>query len=311
MCGIAGIIYKNGNGAHRIGRDMTSMLQSMKHRGPDSTGYALYHAPSQELVLRIKLADSTTPRDLEFEPDINRRRREVQARLKSAGAQVVKAEDVNDYTFSATLNYHGDLKHLADYVESVAHTEVLSLGHSLEIVKDLGDAKTVSTAYQLDDYFGSHGIGHVRMATESDVDIANAHPYWAYPFSDVAVVHNGQLTNYHQWRRRLESRGHRFASMCDSEIIAVYLADRMANGDSLEDAMHQSLADLDGVFTYICVSEDALGVAKDELAAKPLVLYEGDDMVALASEEMAIRAVIDHEIETYDPYESTVMVWTR
>ncbi len=188
---------------------------------------------------------------------------------------------------------------------------MLSLGHALEIVKDLGDARTVSTLYGLDDYFGSHGIGHVRMATESDVDIANAHPYWAYPFSDVAVVHNGQLTNYHQWRRRLESHGHRFASMCDSEIIAVYLADRMANGDSLEDAMHQSLEDLDGVFTYICVSEDALGMAKDELAAKPLVLYEGDDMVALASEEMAIRAVIDREIETYDPYESTVMVWTR
>jgi glutamate synthase domain-containing protein 1 len=311
MCGIAGIIYKNGNGAHRIGRDMTSMLQSMKHRGPDSTGYALYHAPAQELVLRVKLADSTTPRDLDFEQDVSRRRREVQARLKAAGAQVLNTEDVNEYTFSATLNYHGDLKRLADYVESVAHTEVLSLGHSLEIVKDLGDANTVAEAYQLDDYFGSHGIGHVRMATESDVDIANAHPYWAYPFSDVAVVHNGQLTNYHQWRRRLEARGHRFASMCDSEIIAVYLADRMANGDSLEEAMHRSLDDLDGVFTYICVSEDALGVAKDELAAKPLVLYEGDDMVALASEEMAIRAVIDHEIETYDPYESTVMVWTR
>jgi glutamate synthase domain-containing protein 1 len=311
MCGIAGIIYKNGNGAHRIGRDMTSMLQSMKHRGPDSTGYALYHAPGHELVVRVKLADSTTPRDLDFAEDIRRRRREVEARLRRAGAAVKSTEDVNEYTFSATVDYHGDLKRLADYVESVSHAEVLSLGHSLEIVKDLGDAKTVSGSYGLDDYFGSHGIGHVRMATESDVDIANAHPYWAYPFSDVAVVHNGQLTNYHQWRRRLEARGHRFASMCDSEIIAVYLADRMAGGDSLEDAMHHSLEDLDGVFTYICVSEDALGVAKDELAAKPLVLYEGDDMVALASEEMAIRAVIDREIETYDPYESTVMVWTR
>ena len=73
----------------------------------------------------------------------------------------------------------------------------------------------------------------------------------------------------------------------------------------------KSLEDLDGVFTYICVSEDALGMAKDELAAKPLVLYEGDDMDALASEEMAIRAVIDHEIDTYDPYEGEVMVWTR
>jgi glutamine phosphoribosylpyrophosphate amidotransferase len=105
--------------------------------------------------------------------------------------------------------------------------------------------------------------------------------------------------------------GHRFASDCDSEIIAVYIAQKLQDGESLEDAMHQSLEDLDGVFTYICVSEDALGMAKDELAAKPLVLYEGDDMVALASEEMAIRAVIDHEIDTYDPYESQVMVWSR
>jgi len=310
MCGIAGVIYRNQNGGQRIGRDMTSMLQSMRHRGPDSTGFALYRAPTEDLIVRIKLADSTAPRDIEFEHDVRRRRRDAESRLRAAGAKILSTESVNEYTFTATLEYDGDIKRLADYVESVPHTEVLSLGHSLEIVKDLGDARSVSSAYGLDDYFGSHGIGHVRMATESDVDIANAHPYWAYPFSDVAVVHNGQLTNYHQWRRRLEANGHRFASMCDSEIIAVYLANRMENGDSLEDAMHHSLEDLDGVFTYMCVSEDALGVAKDDLAAKPLVLYEGDDMVALASEEIAIRAIIDREIETYDPYESTVMVWT-
>ena len=156
-----------------------------------------------------------------------------------------------------------------------------------------------------------HAIGHARMATESDVDIANAHPYWAYPFPDVAVVHNGQLTNYHQWKRRLERAGHRFQSECDSEIIAVYLAERMAQGDSLEESMRRSLDELDGVFTYICVTEEALGVAKDELGAKPLVLYESDDLVALASEEIAIRKVVDREIETYDPYEGEVLVWTR
>ena len=77
---------------------------------------------------------------------------------------------------------------------------------------------------------GTHGIGHVRMATESDVDLASAHPYWAYPFADVSVVHNGQLTNYHVWRRRLERMGHRFQSECDSEIIAVYLAQQLENG---------------------------------------------------------------------------------
>jgi methylamine---glutamate N-methyltransferase subunit A len=311
MCGIAGIIYKNGNGAHRIGRDITRMLQSMKHRGPDSTGFALYRPPTNDLVLRVKLADASELDDLDGAAGVRRRRRETEARVKAAGAQLLSIEDFNGYTFTATLGYDGDLKRLADHVESVPRVEVLSLGHSLEIVKDLGDADTVAGAYRLEDYFGSHGIGHVRMATESDVDISNAHPYWAYPFSDVAVVHNGQLTNYHQWRRRLEAAGHRFASDCDSEIIAVYLAERMSQGDSLEDSMRRSLEELDGVFTYICVSEDALGMAKDELAAKPLVLYEGDDMVALASEEIAIRAVIDREIDTYDPYESEVMVWKR
>jgi glutamine phosphoribosylpyrophosphate amidotransferase len=85
----------------------------------------------------------------------------------------------------------------------------------------------------------------------------------------------------------------------------------MGEGMSLEESMRASMDDLDGVFTYICVTKDALGVAKDEMAAKPLVLYEGDEMVALASEEIAIRAIIDHEVDTYDPYEGEVLVWTR
>ena len=68
--------------------------------------------------------------------------------------------------------------------------------------------------------------------------------------------------------------------------------------------MKQSLEDLDGVFTYMAVTKDALGVAKDEMAAKPLVLYESDELVAMASEEVAIRALIDHEIDTVDPYEA-------
>ena len=253
MCGIAGIIYRNGGGEHAVGRDMTRMLQAMKHRGPDSTGYALYRPEADGYVMHVKLAEANGHQGFEFEELLRRSR---------------------------------------------------------ESIKDLGDAESVAADYKLDDFIGTHAIGHARMATESDVDIANAHPYWAYPFPDVAVVHNGQLTNYFQWKRRLERAGHRFQSECDSEIIAVYLAERMAQGDSLEDSMRRSLEELDGVFTYICVTEDALGVAKDELGAKPLVLYESDDIVALASEEIAIRKVVDREIETYDPYEGAVMVWT-
>ena len=309
MCGIAGIIYRNGGGEHAVGQDMTRMLQAMKHRGPDSTGFALYRGDANDYVVHVKLTE-TTNRDAELAARLDRQRDQVEQRMRAAGARI---EDVKHTARTMTVGFvfDGDPKPIADAIERVRHTEVLSLGRSLEIIKDLGDAETVAAEYDLSGYLGTHAIGHARMATESDVDIANAHPYWAYPFPDVAVVHNGQLTNFHDWRRRLQRAGHRFQSECDSEIIAVYLAQRMSDGMTLEEAMHRSLDDLDGVFTYICVTEDALGVAKDELGAKPLVLYEDDDLVALASEEIAIRQVLDREIETHDPYEGEVHVWSR
>jgi len=309
MCGIAGIIYKNGT--HPIGKDMTAMLQAMKHRGPDSTGFALYGTPQESFKMRITLADTNARRSFDFADRLLNRRAEVEGQLRTAGATVTEIDETTEYTSTFTFDYGGDLKVLADRVESVRDTQVLSLGHSLEIVKDIGDAETVAAKYKLEKVEGTHAIGHVRMATESDVDIAGAHPYWAYPFSDVAVVHNGQLTNYFYWRRRLERNGHRFQSECDSEIIAVYLAEKMEEGLSLEEAMNQSMEDLDGVFTYLCVTSDSLGMAKDELAAKPLVLYESDDIIALASEEISIRKVVPGEIDTYDPFEGEVMVWTR
>ena len=313
MCGIAGIIYRDGGGERHVGRDMTAMLQAMKHRGPDSTGYALYRPETEGYVMHVKLAESNGyGEDFDFAGRLRRQRNDIETRMRASGATIDSIDaTTTDHAMAVSFAFDGDLKRLADYVEDVKGTEVLSLGRSLEIIKDLGDAATVASDYNLDAFLGTHAIGHARMATESDVDIANAHPYWAYPFPDVAVVHNGQLTNYHQWKRRLERAGHRFRSECDSEIIAVYLAERMAQGDSLEDSMRRSLSELDGVFTYLCVTEDALGVAKDELGAKPLVLYESDDIVALASEEIAIRKVVDREIETYDPYEGAVMVWTR
>ena len=309
MCGIAGVIHKNG--PSDIGAEITRMLQAMKHRGPDSTGFALYGQPSERVVMRIKLADPNATAELDFGERLERHRLELEARLGKVGAMLDRIEIITEYACRVELDYEGDLKALVDYVEDIPGAEVLSIGHSLEIVKDLGDAVSVAEQYGLSSFRGTHAIGHVRMATESDVDIAGAHPYWAYPFADLAVVHNGQLTNYHQWRRRLERLGHRFQSECDSEIIAVYLAEQLHNDVPLETAIKQSLDDFDGVFTYVVVTKDSLGVAKDVMAAKPLVLFESDDMVALASEEVAIRSLIDHEIDTYDPYEGEVLVWNR
>ena len=307
MCGIAGVIHRDGTGD--IGAELTAMLQAMKHRGPDSTGYAVYGPADDLVVIRFVLAEPNRSTGFGMEERLARNRLEVESRLAKIGAEVATVTSDTGYAFRATVRYSGELKPLADYLEDVPGCEVLSLGNSLEIIKDMGDAATVSDQYGLGSFRGTHGVGHVRMATESEVDLASAHPYWAYPFADVAVVHNGQLTNYHQWRRRLEQSGHRFQSQCDSEIIAVYLAEKMTAGLSLETAMKDSLDDLDGVFTYVCVTSNELGIAKDEMAAKPLVLFESDDLVAVATEEVSIRTLVKREVETRDPYEREVLVW--
>ena len=309
MCGIAGIIHRGIPG--NIGGEITSMLRSLKHRGPDSTGLAVYGIPGEnQYVMRFKVAEQEDiSKGFDIHQQIKDKREIVNSRLKELGVEILSVDEATEYAFRYTMRYDGDLHHMADYIEDIDGTEIMSLGQALELIKDLGDADVVSTQYGLGNFVGSHAIGHSRMATESDVDIRSAHPYWAYPFNDVAVVHTGQLTNYWNWRRDLEHRGHRFMSNCDSELIAVYLADKMNQNIGLEEAMHDSLDELDGVFTYVVATSDKLGMAKDFMAAKPMVLYESDDFVALASEEVAIRSLLPHEIDTYDPYEGEVKVW--
>jgi glutamate synthase domain-containing protein 1 len=314
MCGIAGLIHKGKSAG--IGKEMTAMLQAMKHRGPDSAGYALYgEANTGQYVMRFKVAE---PSDIAashkkgawgIHEAIKDRKQKVDQRLAELGAKMIADEQPREYAFRYVFSYEADLGRLANYIEDLDGVEILSLGHALELVKDLGDANTVAQGYNLGTFQGTHAMGHTRMATESDVDIRSAHPYWAYPYSDISVVHNGQLTNYWNSRRALERKGHRFASDCDSELIAVYIADKLDQGLDLEAAMRESVKALDGVFTYLVATGDALGMAKDTMAAKPMVLYEGDDFIAMASEEVAIRSIFPHEIDTMDPYDGEVRVW--
>ena len=309
MCGIAGLIHRGKNSD--VGSELTSMLQALRHRGPDSTGFALYGNPTEsEHIIRFKLAEQADLKTgFQIHDEIKERQAEVDRRMEEMGARVTEKDIATEYARRYRFTFDGDMKRLADYIEDVEEVEILSIGQGLELIKDLGDANTVSEQYDLGGFEGTHAMGHTRMATESDVDIRSAHPYWAYPFNDIALVHNGQLTNYWGFRREMERRGHRFVSNCDSELIAVYIADRIDQGDDLEAAMKRSVDELDGVFTYVVATEDKLGMAKDVMAAKPMVIYESDEFVALASEEVAIRSVFPHEIDTYDPYEGEVRVW--
>ena len=310
MCGIAGLIWKGGASSD-IGSEMTQMLQALKHRGPDSTGFALYGKPQEGVeILRFKVAEQEEMNTgFDIHHKVIERKAKVDSRLEEMGAKITEKEDATEYAFRYHFTFDGDLKRLIDYIEDIDGVEILSVGKALELIKDLGDAAVVAEQYGINGFVGTHAIGHTRMATESDVDIRSAHPYWAYPFNDVSVVHNGQLTNYWTFRRDLERRGHRFMSNCDSELIAVYIADRIDQGDELEAAMTRSINELDGVFTYLVATSDQLGMAKDVMGAKPMVLYESDEFVGLASEEVAIRSIFPREIDTWDPYQGEVMVW--
>ena len=311
MCGIAGLIHRGKSS--NVGNELQAMLQALKHRGPDSTGYALYaDNDGENFIMRFKVGENVGEGSSSINEDesvYDKRKELVDDMLKNLGAKVLKEEKLTPYSYRYEMNYDDDLMDFSKKIESIESVEILSIGKSLELIKDLGDAKVVLDRYDLGKVTGTHAIGHARMATESGVDIKSAHPFWGYPFSDVSVVHNGQLTNYWNNRRVLENKGMRFMSECDSELIAVYLAEKMRNGATLDEGMKDSLSGLDGVFTYFVATKDSLGMAKDTMAAKPLVLYESEDLVAMGSEEIAIRSILPHEIDTYDPFDGEVKVW--
>ncbi len=311
MCGIAGLIHRGKSS--NVGKELQSMLQALKHRGPDSTGYALYaENDGQNFIMRFKVGENVGEGSTSVNEDesvYDARKKLVDKKLSDLGTTIVKEEKLTPYSFRYEIKYDKDLMEFSKAIEGIESVEILSIGKSLELIKDLGDATAVSERYGLGKVKRTHGIGHARMATESGVDIKSAHPFWGYPFADVSVVHNGQLTNYWNNRRMLENKGMRFMSECDSELIAVFLAEKMRNGATLEEGMKESLTGLDGVFTYFVATSDSLGMAKDTMAAKPLVLYESDDLVAMGSEEIAIRSILPQEIDTYDPFDGEVKVW--
>ncbi len=303
MCGIAGILYKDG-ARHDLGRDLITMLDGCQHRGPDSTGFALYHEPTggnghRELRLRFFVGEGEEERAIG----------DIRARLAEFDAEILEEELVGT-TARYLVRYDGDLQGFAYAMEHAA--KLASIGESLDIVKDVGSAHDVDGTYHIGSFDGTHGIGHVRLATESAVSPEAGHPFWATGFADIAIVHNGQITNYYSMRRRLEKRGFEFHTENDSELIAVYLADKLAQGSTLEEALAQSIDDLDGTFSFLVSTKDEIGFAKDRLAAKPMVMFEDDDLVAVASEEVSLNRLFPgRSLVTSEPAPGTYRTWRR
>ena len=301
MCGIAGLLLKNTADQGGLGQALIDMLDGCQHRGPDSTGFALYGQPREgRLALRFLVG-----RGAEAEQAIAR----IGAALETHGATVADQQRIAEH-YRVVVEVGGGLREFAYAMEQAA--TVFSIGESLDIVKDVGGAHDVDDRYGVHGMRGTHGLGHVRLATESDVKPEAAHPFWATGFSDVAIVHNGQITNYWKMRRRLERRGFEFRTDNDSELIAVYLADKLAQGISLEDALRTSIEDLDGTFSFLVSTKDEIGYAKDRLAAKPMIMYETDDLIAIASEEVSLNRLFPgRALDTREPPPGTYATWSR
>ena len=301
MCGIAGIMYRGERDGLHVAKALIDMLDGCQHRGPDSTGFALYgQAAKGELKLRFFVGQGD-----EAVVAVER----IQKTLAEQHASIIEDEHIGD-NYRVVVQFSGDVRKFAYAMEQAA--KVISIGESLDIVKDVGKAHEVDERYAVHKFTSTHGLGHVRLATESEVKPESAHPFWATGFADVAIVHNGQITNYWKMRRRLEQRDFEFRTDNDSELIAVYLADKLSQGIALKEALKTSIDDLDGTFSFLVSTKDEIGYAKDRLAVKPMIMYENDELIAVASEEVSLNRLFPGQaLNTKEPPPGSYNTWSR
>lgn len=301
MCGIVGYWKKSESDDTPLGCTLLRMITALGCRGPDSTGIAAYQDKrSGKWTTRVKLGDTG---------DFHARAAQIGHAAANVGAEDFSR--IGAY-LRFSLREQEDPKPFLNSIESLADdVEVVSLGRSLEIVKQVGSPANLEDTFAISHLQGSHGIGHTRLSTESVVDLSHSQPFWAHGRPDLSIVHNGHITNYHQLRRRYEQQGVRFYTENDSEIVAIYLARRLHEGGGLEDALMHMLTDLDGSYSCLAATESEFGFVRDPFALKPLCFTETGDFVAIATEEIAIRAAFDGDYAVRETQAKEVRVWRR
>jgi glutamine phosphoribosylpyrophosphate amidotransferase len=302
MCGIAGILQKQSlDSSAAIGRALLTMAACLQHRGMDSAGIAIFGGEGNGTRLQVMLPSE---RDLP----------EPQAVLALAEGRLhdLRPERAG---FSACVRPANGETRPAD----LALIRALEQGMPGATVSGLGAFLTIEKAVGLADGLdgpvggltGTHGIAHLRLATESRIDPAHAQPFWGRPYPDVAVTHNGHITNYHKMRQKFEAQGFSFASHNDSEIIGIFLGQKLASGRSLTESLAAAGRELDGSYSFIVATKDGLGVVRDPFATKPLLYVETEAQVALASEPQALHRLFGSETTIKEIRPREVRVWER
>lgn len=302
MCGIAGVIYRTKDYYQNLGLDLLELIEPLESRGPDSCGIGLYgNSVEPQQVKVLLLSEGSVPWE------------EVRQTVAEL-AKVVKFERVGA-GYRATLQWRDDqyfsIEELrAKLGKKFSQLHLMSMGQQLEIYKDVGAASNLFGKYNLEGFAGSHGIAHTRMATESVVDTYHSHPFTSA--QDLCIVHNGQISNYYKLRFALERQGVVFETHNDSEAIAHYLRYQLLQGKSLETALYNLLNDFDGTYTCLVATTDKVGLVRDKFAAKPAVIYESENMVAIASEYRCLINLpgFDPKATIREPDAGEVNVWS-
>lgn len=297
MCGIVGLLLKRPSGCESLGRLMTPMLDCMGDRGPDSAGVAVFTDPVAEPLRRFSLYWPGVA------PDWDRFRDAVQG----VGHGTADLDPVAD---NAVLTMNVETETLVSWLEEAfPGIHLLSVGRSLRLFKDEGHPREIAARYELDAMSGTHAVGHTRMATESRVSPAHAHPFTAG--EDFCLVHNGSLSNPNSVRRQLQRRGIVFQTDNDTEAGCRFLEWRMREGDSLEEALAASFDVLDGFFTFLMATSEKLVLVRDAFACKPAVVAETDEYVAVGSEFRSLAHLPGvHSADVFEPVPEQIYSWS-
>lgn len=291
MCGIVGLMIRNPALRGRLGEWAQPMLVGMTERGPDSAGIAVFTEPLDAGLRKLSL---NAPAGFDWSA--------LHAALADGESLEVRA---NHGTLTSPRPPSAVRASLA---AAFPQLRVLSTGRAIDLYKDVGTPLEIATKYGLAGMAGTHLVAHTRMATESAVTPENAHPYTAG--EDWCLVHNGSLSNPYSLRRKLEPLGIAFDGDCDTEAACRWLEWRMREGDTLEAALERGFDALDGFYTFLMGTHDALAIVRDGFACKPALVAETDDWVAIASEYRSLAHLPGvARAKLYEPQPERIHAW--
>jgi amidophosphoribosyltransferase len=174
--------------------------------------------------------------------------------------------------------------------------------------KNTGMVNDVFDKNRLDALKGSSGIGHVRYSTTGSGSAANAQPIAVTHYKgNLAITHNGNLTNAFKLKRQIEQDGGIFHSTTDSEIIAYLIVRERLTADSIEAAIKNTMAKLQGAFSLLIMSPRKMIAARDPNGFRPLCMGTLDGKYIFASETCAIDAIGGTYIRDVRPGEIIVI----